>query len=276
MFHRYHEDDLAGRLLAEGGWEQLRFPALADENLDGADPTGRSPGEPLSPIRSLDWILSQRESNPITFAGQFQGLPRSAEGALFNRDWFEIVASAPPIARWYRGYDLATSVKQTADFSASIRIGVDYDGTVYVSDAWNERMAWPEMRTRIIESAQTDGDDTWIGIEDKSIGLAMVQEMQNPNVTPEMAGRYIVSMPVKGDKLQRAAGWAARAKEGRVKLVRGAWNEKFIDECVRFSGLGDTHDDLVDAFSVAWAMAFKDEGKRNINSPKYRSPYASD
>jgi hypothetical protein len=30
MFHRWKEDDLAGRLLAQGGWEHLRFPAIAD------------------------------------------------------------------------------------------------------------------------------------------------------------------------------------------------------------------------------------------------------
>ena len=56
MFHRYHNDDFAGRLLEERlpngkHWEYLRFPAIADENLDGSDPTGRKEGELLSPMR---------------------------------------------------------------------------------------------------------------------------------------------------------------------------------------------------------------------------------
>jgi len=52
MFHRYHEDDFAGRLMAEGDWEYYRFPAIADENETGDDPTGRVAGALLSPMRS--------------------------------------------------------------------------------------------------------------------------------------------------------------------------------------------------------------------------------
>jgi len=132
------------------------------------------------------------------------------------------------------------------------------------------------MRVQVISSSLGDGQDTHAGIEDKSIGLAMIQELLNPRVTPEMAGHYLVSVGTKGDKRQRAQGWAARAKAGRIKLVRGVWNETFINECVRFSGLGDSHDDQVDAVSVAWAMAFHDEGNRKFDTPKYRSPYGFD
>ena len=37
MFHRWRENDLAGRLIEQGGWEQWRFPALADGGPN--DPT---------------------------------------------------------------------------------------------------------------------------------------------------------------------------------------------------------------------------------------------
>jgi hypothetical protein len=38
---RWHEDDLAGRLLARGGWQVISIPAIAKEN----DPLNRRPGE---------------------------------------------------------------------------------------------------------------------------------------------------------------------------------------------------------------------------------------
>ena len=63
---RWHEDDLAGRLLQDqpGRWAVLRLPAVAetqeerDENnrrlglpLGALDPLGRQAGEPLCPTR---------------------------------------------------------------------------------------------------------------------------------------------------------------------------------------------------------------------------------
>lgn len=54
---------------------------------------------------------------------------------------------------------------------------------------------------------------------------------------------------VKGDKVTRALPWIALAEEGRVHLVRGAWNAEFIDEACSFT-MGVTNDHI-DAVSIA-------------------------
>ena len=52
---RLHEDDLAGKLLSEGGWFHLNLPAIADEDQEVAiGPSGvyrRTKGEVLHPAR---------------------------------------------------------------------------------------------------------------------------------------------------------------------------------------------------------------------------------
>ncbi len=65
-------------------------------------------------------------------------------------------------------------------------------------------------------------------------------------------GRAFRAIQVKGDKATRAAAWINLAAEGKLRLVRAAWNKEFIDECCAFP-LG-THDDQVDAVSIAVAM----------------------
>lgn len=248
MFHRWHDSDLAAMLL-EQGFEYYRFPAVADG--EPGDPTGRKEGELLSPIRSRESIEKLRDEDPDTFYSLFQGLPRPSEGRVFRPEDFEIVDECPNIQHWYRGWDIASSVKQTADFSAGCLIGADADLTLYIKDMVRVRAEYPDLRKTIITTAKQDGKETPLGIEKAVAGLAMFQDLQR---VPEMVGHAIHAMPVKGDKKQRALGWAARARAGKLRLVRGPWNTAFINECLAFDGLGLTHDDQVDAVSVAFAV----------------------
>jgi predicted phage terminase large subunit-like protein len=55
-----------------------------------------------------------------------------------------------------------------------------------------------------------------------------------------------------GDKVERARTWQLRAKQGKVKLVRGLWNNDFIREAAAFPN--GRHDDDVDAVSGAVQM----------------------
>lgn len=252
MFHRYHDNDLAGRLLMQGGWQYTRFPAIADANEDKSDPTGRGIGEPLSPMRTLEALQAIEEEDPSKFAGQFQGTPLPPEGRMFRRDDFKIIKPwhLPELAQWYRAYDLATSVKETADFTAGALVGVN-GLDIYIRDVSRVRKEFPDARKMIVDTAVLDGPDIPIGVEEKVAGLAMVQDLLR---VPELGAHTVYPMPAKGDKKQRAQGWASRARAGHVYLVEGPWNEPFIKEALAFDGLGLTHDDQIDAVSIGWAL----------------------
>lgn len=255
MFHRWHGADIVAKLLAEGGWTVLRFPSLADGR--GDDPTSREIDDVLSPRRSWNELNEIRESDPKRFYSLFQGTPLPEEGQIFRESDFQIVDAAPQFDFKCRGWDMATSVKESADYTSGALIGVDQNLDIYILDVVRWRKQYPDARKEIALLAYLDGEKTLVGIEDKSAGMPMVQDLLR---LPEMASRTISEVKMKGDKKQRASGWAARARAGKLKLVRGSWNQAFINECLAFDGLGLTHDDQVDAVSTAWHLFYQHRG----------------
>lgn len=252
---RWHEDDLAGRLLRDmrnGGeqWDVVRLPALS-EPAASADHDWRKPGEALCPDRyDIDDLRRiEKRIGSYSFAALYQQNPVPLDGGIFKRAWFERVVEKPPEdVRWFRGYDLAVSTRTTADFTASFRLACDTNGNLYIADGFRARIEYPEQRRYVIER-MTGERDTTHGIESALHGRALVQD-----ILRETPVRRSVLRAVKtdADKVSRALRWAAWAEMGKVILVRGAWIHEFIDEVCSFPN--GTHDDQVDAVSLAFAM----------------------
>jgi predicted phage terminase large subunit-like protein len=312
---RWHDDDLAGRLLKEmenGGekWEVVRLPALAESEppalaggrfvsqaasplpADGSDPhtpidavsvpanwppayaggsdwrpvpanwppayaggsDWRSEGEALWPERydRDDLLATKRRLGPWSFSALYQQRPVPAGGTLFKPEWFRnVVSNRPEGLVWCRGYDLAVSLKDSADYTASFRIAVDKKtGVMYIADGFRARLEFPEQRRFVIERMLAE-PDTRHGIELALHGRALMQELRRE---PRIRGRVLRGVKVDGDKLLRAEAWAGFAEEGKVVLVNGPWTHDFIDEVCRFTGRGDAHDDQVDAVGLAVQM----------------------
>ena len=236
----------------------IRFPAIMDENEDGSDPTGRKLGESLTPRRSIEEFRAIEAEDPLKFAGQFQGVPRPDGGTIFSKDDFKLVErwEVPQLAYWARAWDLATSVKESADYTAGALIAVNKNLDIYIKNVTRVRAEFPDARKLVIQTAVDDGVEVPVGVEEKVAGLALVQDLQR---VPELVGHTIYPMPAKGDKKQRALGWAARARMGHLYLVKPGpgepdWITPFVNECLAFDGLGLTHDDQVDAVSICWAL----------------------
>ncbi len=278
---RWHEDDLAGRLLKqmeEGGevWEIIDLPALAEAQTgalaDGeiellrSQPSAaedraacgpvlmadwRRPGDALCPERfdaeKLAGIRSQIGTYP--FSALYQQRPTPAEGAIFKREWFrDIVDAAPKGLRWFRGYDLAISTRTTADYTASFRVAMDGNGILYIADGFRERIEYPEQRRYLIERIRSERD-TIHGIEDSMHGKAIVQDIRREIRLMQHAFKLV---PVSNDKVTRALTWSPRAEDGKVKLVRGGWIEALLTELASFPNA--EHDDQADAIAIAVKM----------------------
>lgn len=250
---RWHDDDLAGRLIREMSqgkeqWEIISLPAVAEEN----DPLGRKIGEPLCPDRfgSDDLARIRERLGAYSFAALYQQRPIPAEGALFRREWFGngiIIDAAPDGLRWARGYDLAVSTKTSADYTASFRCAFGRDGILYISDGFRRRVEYPEQRRYVIQRMVNE-HNTIHGIEAALHGQALVQDLRR---VPAVRHIPLRAVRMEADKYTRALAWANFAEEGKIRLIRGPWIEQFIDEVCRFTGRGDTHDDQVDAVSLA-------------------------
>ena len=266
MFHRYHEDDFAGRLLAEGGWKYIRFPAIADENEDKSDPTRRKPGELLSPMRSRAFLKQIEDRDPMVWLGQFQGRPRAPEGAFIHREWLKSIApnEVPRTSLLVRFWDLATKADQSGDFFAGALVGVGPDQTIYLYDVTRFKAEWPDAKEIISEVTRRDcdyvndmGAGYEVGVESVAWMRTMVQEMFQQPIF-----KAVRLTPVKpnGDKKERASGWVARAKNGMFTMVKDHWNSDFVQECIAFDGFGTCHDDQVDAVSGAYHLIWDLKG----------------
>lgn len=169
-------------------------------------------------------------------------------GALFKREWFKVVERAPEDLRWVRFWDLATSVKTSADYTSSARCAFADDGMLYITDVIRNRWEWPDAR-KVITQAAINEIGTALGIETVAYQLAAVQELRRERVLANVA---LYEVGVDKDKLSRALPWASRAEAGKVALVRGGWIADFLDEACSFPG--GEHDDQVDAVSGAVQM----------------------
>ncbi len=255
---RWHEDDLSGRIIERlkkdgEAWEIVSLPALAEAD----DQLGRAEGEALWPQRFDEKYLDdmRRQLGTYSFSALYQQKPVPKDGGTFKRRWFDgkIIDRAPAGLRWCRGYDLAVSTKTSADYTASFRCAQDRAGTLYIADGFRQRIEFPEQRKYIVERIKTE-TDTSHGIEAALHGLAFVQELRRDR---QLVNRAFQAVKVDNDKFTRALGWANRAEEGKVYLVRGAWIDEFLDEVCVFPG--GAHDDQVDAVSLAVQMMPKDK-----------------
>lgn len=253
MFHRYHDDDLAGRLLAEGGWEYVRFPAIADANKDGSDPTGRAAGELLSPMRSQAWLEKQRDKDVITFFGQFQGDPQPNEGGFFKPEKLSYLDASdlPPMLRKVRAWDKAAT-EGAGDWTVGALMGIDAAGRYYILDIVRNRWATDARDAAILQTAKEDGRDVKIRGPQDPGGAGISDALA---FTRLLAGFSVTTAPVSGAKHIRADPFSSQLNGGNVACVRASWNAAMKHELRSFlpnnpAGIDDQVDALADAFNA--------------------------
>ena len=89
------------------------------------------------------------------------------------------------------------------------------------------------------------------GIRDlvRSRGLGDVYKRQVQSLwrDPRLVNVVFAGVGVEGEKTIRALPWSKRCKAGKVRLVRGEWNEEFIAEAALFPR--GAFDDQIDSVS---------------------------
>lgn len=250
---RWHQDDLAGRILTSEdapNWTVVRLPALAEAD----DPLGRQVGEALCPQR-YDVAALERIRLVLgepSFAALYQQRPMPAEGGLFKASWFaQCIAEAevPPLAALVRYWDKAASASK-GDYTVGVLMARSAEGRYIILDVVRGR--WETFaRERVISDTAARDRARW-----GEVAIWLEQEPGSGGVDSARAtiralsGYAVRAETVTGQKTARAEPLAAQAGAGNVSLVRAAWNAAWIDElCVFPHG---EHDDQVDASSGAF------------------------
>jgi len=239
---RWHEDDLAGRLLrqsGEGSRDVIRLPAIAE-----TDETFRRAGEALWPtkysLKALEHI--RREIGGANFASLYQQRPAAAEGAVFNRGWWRYYRDLPGCERVVQSWDTAFKAGVQNDYSVCSTWGVMGNG-YYLLSLWRGRVDFPELK-RLVGSLGREWKANAILVEDAASGQSLIQELQRESALP------IIPVKVDRDKVARAQAITPLIEAGRVFLPSSAaWLPEYLDEMASFPT--GVHDDAVDSTTQA-------------------------
>ena len=242
---RWHEDDLAGRVLnGSDDWTVVNLPALAEAD----DALGRKPGAALWPERYNEQALERIRSTigEREFIALYQQRPAPLEGALFRRDWIQRGKSPRAGTRIAMGVDLALSTKTSADYTAIVVIARDEFGKLYVLDAVRERVDFPGA-LRLIRLMAEKWNPKSIAIEQVAYQAVVVQELLRQTTLP------IRGVTPDKDKVTRAQPLALRYEQGLVFHEQlPSW---FEDELLAFPQ--GAHDDSVDALVYAYQSVMR-------------------
>lgn len=243
---RWHEDDLAGRLLKEEGnqWDVLKLPAIAEEH----DLLDRKIGEPLWPEYGFDkaWaIAKKKEVGAMTWASLYQQRPSPAEGNIFKRRWFQFYKKLPEtFDEVLLSVDATFKDKKESDYCV-LQVWGREGANKYLIDQVREQMSF----TQTVQSLRSIcAKYPSIGrklIEDKANGSAIIDFLKN-----EIEG--LIGVNPDGSKTARAYSVQPTVEAGNVFVPfphRVEWVDEFINECATFPN--GTHDDQVDGMTQA-------------------------
>lgn len=183
-------------------------------------------------------------------AGQLQQRPAPREGGMFKRDWFNVIDSPPGGIRWVRGWDLAATADEQAARTAGVKMGKykrDGDWRWCVAHSVIAQETPGGVEKLLQRTARQDGHNT---TQDLPQDPGQAGKSQIKRLVGLLSGYSVKWSPESGDKVTRADAFAAMAEAGCVDIVRGDWNDPYLDElCAFYYG---RFADQVDASSRAF------------------------
>ena len=255
VMQRVHQDDLAGYLEEQGGFEILNLPAIATQTrtyeLGGGRSYVRQQGELLHPSHEPESVLRElkREMGPIAFSAQYQQSPIPPGGTIIKRKWFVFYDAVPthaPGDQVIMSWDIAFSEQEKGDYSAGVVL-LRRREVFFVLEVIRGRLRFDDLRRKILEVKRRYGDATLL-IEDSPISKGLIQSLEESSIN------VTKSVP-ETDKLARLIAQSDLFSGGSVRLPqRAPWLEDFTAELLAFPG---RHDDQVDALTqgLAWGRS---------------------
>jgi predicted phage terminase large subunit-like protein len=263
---RWHEDDLAGRLLQleKDKWTVISFPAIKE--CDENDIDKRKAGEPLWPrMHSLERINDIRSKSERTFISLYQQRPAPEEGNLLKKQWFKYFYLSDLPEECITDFYTDTAYgKENSDNSATISYSIA-DGCIYIRDVWVVNLNYPVFKKSYTDYISTHGYDhrSECVFEPKASGISIVQDLKESTLSGGQKINVIEDTPPRDDKLTRVMASSPPIESGRIFLLKGAaWLDRFLDECASFPN--GKYDDQVDALSGIILRRFKHEPEPQI------------
>ena len=236
IMQRLHEDDLSGYLLNGGSgeeWEHLCLPALDENN------------NPLwEDKHTFEELEAIRQGSRYTFAGQYMQTPAPDEGGEWRKEWFRIIdKSEVPLSslRWELFIDGAYT-KDTANDPSGFQIGAKWGNDYVIYSSIDKYLEMPELMKFLPNHIASSGLNIFLSlVEPKASGKTIVQMIRQQtgiNITE------IKSPFVNSSKIENARACSPYIEGGRVILIKGNWNEAFLNQVGTFPNA--KHDEHID------------------------------
>lgn len=250
---RWHEDDLAGRVLAQGGFKELKLPAIATEDNDAI---GRKIGMPLWPelydlpaLHDLRKDIGSRDWNAL-----YQQDPSGSGDGMIKREWFRYgtFPATEDIVKCIQVWDTAYTEKTENDPSVCLTGFLLKDGSFFVADVWRGYVAAPQLKTKVMQKYLQWNEVfrvSTIYVESQGSGILLLQALKS-----EMS--HLPAMACNTDseygksKVARLSPILIYMENGQIVFLKNApWLPEFEGELLKFPR--GKNDDQVDVLVYA-------------------------
>ncbi len=246
VMQRLHADDLSAHLLSSGGWELLKIPAIAPEDMvyDISQKKYKyNKGELLNAKRDQIEFLNniEQEVGARNYAAQFLQEPLPAGFNLLNLEDISFYEKIPDQFDYYvQSWDTAIKTSEKSDYSVGTCWGV-VSNKYYLISMIRKKMSYPELKVEM-EKFADKFKPRHLLIEDKASGQSVIQDLK-------LSG-YANIRPIspKLDKVTRFASIVAIFQAEKVFLPRkSAYKRELLRELTTFPNA--KNDDIVDSVS---------------------------
>lgn len=177
---------------------------------------------------------------------------RAAAGNVFRRSWFKIVEAAPVngvqrVRYWDRAATEVNEQNKDPDWTRGVKMSKDQLGNIYIEHVESIRGTPNAVETTIVNTAAQDGRNCPVRVEQDPGSAGKMEVNYYVRI---LAGYDVKACPATKDKVTRAKPFSSQAEAGNVYLVKGPWNDEYMDELESFPD--GKHDDQVDASSGAF------------------------
>lgn len=271
---RWHEDDLAGRLINNMSKKVhvINLPCEAEEN----DQLGRNVGDALAPEIGKDnaWLTDFKESYTTAEGSRawnslFQGRPTAQEGNIIKKFWIKYWChkgtKLPPVTfklesgeyfsvepieipddfdLTLQSWDLAFKGDKENDKVAG-QVWSNKGAKIFLNDNVNKNLTFTETITELERISRKHINSTLKLIEDKANGSAIIDMLQ-------YKVRGIVPITPKESKQARMSAVSPLFEAGNVYIPHPLlydWVNEFVEQLISFPNA--KNDDMCDACSMA-------------------------
>jgi predicted phage terminase large subunit-like protein len=274
---RWHEDDLAGRIIAEmerGGerWDIVSLPAEAE----AGDLLGRTPGQWLwdDAYGYGDFLRHEKATQlPRNWTALYQQRPAPETGDYFKEEWFRTYVTEPPrdTLNIYGGSDYAVT-SNGGDYTVHVVVGVDPENRMYLLDLWRGQTSsdlWIEAWCDLVRQWKPA---FWA--EERGQIISGVGPYLQRRAIERQAYTAREQFASRGDKAVRAQSIRGRMAMLGLYVRQGApWFADLRAELLSFPA--GKHDDQVDALGLIGQLLDQISAgqKPELPVPKQRDAY---